>query len=173
MPSPPSGGSSGASRVCSCRSGKPRRGNSAPPSATASSTRSAKQPKRPKSSLESAVLRHQPQRHCGLLRRARQCTAEQSIPHAGVVIAADKIWVASPDSGKLGQGRGGVARAEPAARPVRPSRRLCGEWVEQGVAELFGGLNGSLLEILIGLERSLDQKPLRVRAAKQGSDGDA
>ena len=43
-PSPLSGGSSGASRVCSCRGDRPRRENSAPRSATASPTRSAMPP---------------------------------------------------------------------------------------------------------------------------------
>lgn len=45
--------------------------------------------------------------------------------------------------------------------------------VERGVAGICDTLGGSLLEILAGLERALDEKPLRVRAARRGSADDA
>ncbi|MGD9509946.1 MAG: MarR family winged helix-turn-helix transcriptional regulator [Geminicoccaceae bacterium] len=44
--------------------------------------------------------------------------------------------------------------------------------VERGVAEICEGLEGPLLDILTGIERALDERPLHVRAAKRG-DGDA
>ena len=45
--------------------------------------------------------------------------------------------------------------------------------VERGVAAICAGLDGSLLASLAAIERALDEKPLRVRAAKRGSDADA
>ena len=45
--------------------------------------------------------------------------------------------------------------------------------VEKGVAEICEGLDGSLLDILAGIERALDEKPLHIRAARRRSDGDA
>ena len=42
--------------------------------------------------------------------------------------------------------------------------------VERGVAEICAGLGGPVLEVLAGIERALDVEPLRVRAAKRGSD---
>ena len=45
--------------------------------------------------------------------------------------------------------------------------------VEQGVAEICDGLAGPVLEVLTGIEQALDDQPLRVRAARRGSDGDA
>ena len=41
--------------------------------------------------------------------------------------------------------------------------------VEEGVAEICDALHGPLLEILTGIERALDDKPLHVRAAKRRS----
>lgn len=43
--------------------------------------------------------------------------------------------------------------------------------VEQAVAEICHGVDGPLLDVLSRIERALDQRPLHVRAAKRGSDG--
>lgn len=45
--------------------------------------------------------------------------------------------------------------------------------VESGVAEICDGLEGPLLEILAGIERALDEKPLHARAARRRSDDHA
>lgn len=44
--------------------------------------------------------------------------------------------------------------------------------VELGVAEICGGRDGPLLDILTAIERALDQRPLHVRAARRRSDAD-
>lgn len=45
--------------------------------------------------------------------------------------------------------------------------------VEKGVAEICDGQGGSLLEILAGIEKALDERPLHLRAARKRSDRDA
>ena len=65
-----------------------------------------------------------------------------------------------------------VALSDRGRQLVRATEHDLWPRVAQAVAEICGGHHGPLLDLLAGIERALDERPLHVRAARCGSQRD-